>query len=248
MNLLEIFETGIVSNILPSDVFAVLMLITTSKTVKNKILDIRPKVDVDLTNRRILTSHFKKICDILLSIESFSKIIQKLSNMFIIDTLNLQDLKIQRSIFTENIDEISYFDVISVYCKSLRKLYVTCYYDENILVREFIKNMPNCKVSHFHKKYGILGYSPGDHNCFYSNGLKYYDTNIYGFKISYESIPLVIKNNGLSLDYIPPDLDYIPPEILLKNIDIIKRLKKLNLNAQRNNNKFKNKFKNKLNL
>ena len=219
MDLLEIFETGIVSNILPSDVFAVLMLITTSKTVKNKILDIRPKVDVDLTNRRILTSHFKKICDILLSIESFSKIIQKLSNMFIIDTLNLQDLKIQRSIFTENIDEISYFDVISAYCKSLRKLYVTCYSDENILVREFIKNMPNCKVSHFHKKYEILG------DC-----------------------PIVIQHSRLSLDYIPPDLDYIPPEILLKNIDIIKRLKKLNLNAQRSNNKFNNKFKNKLNL
>lgn len=214
MNLLEIFETGIVSNILPSDVFAVLMLITTSKTVKNKILDIRPKVDVDLTNRRILTSHFKKICDILLSIESFSKIIQKLSNMFIIDTLNLQDLKIQRSIFTENIDEISYFDVISVNCESLRELSVTCYSDEDILVREFIKNMPNCKVSHFHKKYGILG------DC-----------------------PIVIQNNGLSLDYIPPDLDYIPPDLLLKNIDIIKRLKKLNLNAQRSNNKFKNKFK-----
>ena len=177
MSLLELFDKEIYL-VLPSDVFAVLNLITTSNTIKKTILHIRPKVDVNLANRllKIPESHLKISqlkCDILLSIESFSKIIQKLSNMFIIDTLNLQDFKIQKNIF-----EISYFDVIFDYCKSLRELSVTCYSDENILVREFIKNMPNCKVSHYRKKYGILGYCPSDNNCFYSNGLKYHDTNI----------------------------------------------------------------------
>jgi uncharacterized protein Veg len=226
MNLLKIFETGIVSNILPSDVFAVLMLITTSKTVKNKILDIHPKVDVDLTNKLTLTSHSKKKCDILLSIESFSKIIQKLSSMFIIDTLNLQDFKIQRSIITEYPNyilfsyknnkmkgytyKITYFHVITAYCKSLSNLLVTCYSDENILVREFIKNMPNCKVSHFHKEYGKFGCSPGDHNCFYYNGLKYYDTNI-------------------CIDYIAPEK---LTDILLENIERFDlNALKLDLNA-----------------
>jgi hypothetical protein len=185
MSLLELFDKEIYL-FLPSDVFAVLNLITTSKTVKNAILHIRPKVNVKLDNRllKIPESHLKISqlkCDILLSIKSFSKIIQKLSNMFIIDTLNLQDLTIQKNIITvypKNTFEISYFDVIFNYCKSLRELSVTCYSDENISVRKFMKNMPNCKVSHFHKEYEILGYYPSDNNCFYSNGLKYYNTNI----------------------------------------------------------------------
>jgi hypothetical protein len=275
MSLLELFDKEIYL-FLPSDVFAVLNLITTSNTIKKTILHIRPKVDVKLDYRllKIPESHLKISqlkCDILLSIESFSKIIQKLSNMFIIDTLNLQDLTIQKDTIDTlilqdlkiqkdtvgHIFKISYFDVIPVYCKSLRKLYVTCYSDENISVRKFMKNMPNCKVSHFHKEYGNLGYYPNDNNCFYSNGLKYYNTNISSIYNNYRptiyEIPDYIPNEyyltklkfrQLDLKYSPNNyyLEYIAPEkIILKNIDNIKRVKKLNLNAQRSNNKFNKK-------
>jgi hypothetical protein len=211
MSLLELVNKKIYL-FLPSDVFAVLNLITTSKTVKNAILHIRPKVNVKLDNRllKIPESHLKISqlkCDILLSIESFSKIIQKLSNMFIIDTLNLQDLKIQKDTVGQ-IFKISYFDVIHVYCKSLRKLSVTCYSDENISVRKFMKNMPNCKVSYFHKEYGNSGYYPSDNNCFYSNGLKYYNTNISSIDNNYpyvhfepNHIPYLTKLQELNLNY-----------------------------------------------
>jgi hypothetical protein len=303
MSLLELFDKEI-NLFLPSDVFAILNLITTSKTVNNAILHIHPKVDVNLANRllKIPESHLKISqlkCDILLSIESFSKIIQKLSNMFIIDTLNLQDLTIQTdTVDTLNLHDlkiqkdtvgqifkISYFDVIPVYCKSLRKLYVTCYSDENISVRKFMENMPKCKVYHFHKEYGNSGYNPSDNNCFYSNGLKYYNTNIPSIdnnyrptileipdyepnhiqyltklqelNLNYTSVQYLIKKDNepnhnpyltklqeLNLNYTSVQFkpnEYAPEKIILKNIDNIKRVKKLNLNAQRSNNKFNKK-------
>jgi hypothetical protein len=217
MSLLELFDKEIYL-FFPSDVFAVLNLITTSKTVKNAILHIRPKVNVKLDNR--------------LSIEflSFSNIIQKLSKMFTIDKLNLKNLKIQKNIITvypKNTFEISYFDVIFNYCKSLRELSVTCYSDEDILIK-FIQKMPNCKVLYF------------------------FETLDYNYRPSRLEIPDYIPNEyypttklrQLDLNYSPNNynLEYIAPEkIILKNIDNIKRVKKLNLNAQRSNNKFNNK-------
>ena len=197
MSLLELFDKEIYL-FFPSDIFAVLNLITTSKTVRNAILDINPKVDVNLAN--------------ILSIKSFSNIIQKLSKMFTIDKL----------ILTTKSHDISYFDVIFKYCKSISTLSLMYYSDENILVREFIKNMPNCKVLYFYK---TLDYNS---RIFSSGG------------ILHENIP-----HKLYLQYVAPEkiiLKKIAPEkIILKNIDNIKRLKKLKLNAQRSNNKFNNK-------
>jgi len=212
MSLLELFDKEIYL-FLPSDVFAILNLITTSKTVKNAILHIHPKVDVNLANR--------------LSIEflSFSNIIQKLSKMFTIDKLNLKNLKIQKNIITvypKNTFENSYFDVIFNYCKSLRELSVTCYSDADILIK-FIQNMPNCKVLYF------------------------FETLDYNYRPTILEIPNYIPNfyyltKLQELDYSPYNLEYIAPEkIILKNIDNIKRVKKLNLNAQRSNNKFNKK-------
>jgi hypothetical protein len=88
------------------------------------------------------------------------------------------------------------------------------YSDENILVREFIKNMPNCEVLYFYK------------------------TSDYNYR------PTIFISDGILHDYTPTKycLKYIAPEkIILKNIDNIKRFKKLNLNAQCSNNKFNNK-------
>ena len=197
MSLLELFDKEIYL-FLPSDVFAVLNLITTSNTIKKTILHIRPKVDVNLANR--------------LSIEflSFSNIIQKLSKMFTIDKLNLKNLKIQKNIITvypKNTFEISYFDVIFNYCKSLSELSVTYYSDEDI--KKFIQNMPNCKVLYF--------FETLDNNY------------------NYRPTILEIPKNNYYLEYIAPE------KIILKNIDNIKRVKKLNLNAQRSNNKFNKK-------
>jgi len=220
MSLLELFDKEIYL-FLPSDVFAVLNLITTSKTVRNAILDINPKVDVNLANR--------------LSIEflSFSNIIQKLSKMFTIDKLNLKNLKIQKNIITvypKNTFEISYFDVIFNYCKSLRELSVTCYSDEDILIK-FIQNMPNCKVLYF--------FETLDYNYRPTIKLQQFDLNY-----SPNNYRPTIKLQQFDLNYSPNNyyLEYVAPEkIILKNIDNIKRVKKLNLNAQRSNNKFNKK-------
>ena len=202
MSLLELFDKEIYL-FLPSDLYAILMLTSTSKTVKNAILHIHPKVDVNLANR------------LFIEFLSFSNIIQKLSKMFTIDKLNLKNLKIQKNIITvypKNTFEISYLDVIFNYCKSISTLSVMYYSDEDILVREFIKNMPNCKVLYF------------------------YD---YNYR------PIIFISDGILLrNYSPNEyyLEYIAPEkIILKNIDNIKRVKKLNLNAQRSNNKFNKK-------
>jgi hypothetical protein len=205
MSLLELFDKEIYL-FLPSDVFAVLNLITTSKTVNNAILYIHPKVDVNLANR--------------LSIEflSFSNIIQKLSKMFTIDKLNLKNLKIQKNIITvypKNTFEISYFDVIFNYCKSISTLSVMYYSDEDI--KKFIQNMPNCEVLYF---YETLDYN------YISN--EYYLTKLVQLHLKYSP-------NNYYLEYIAPE------KIILKNIDNIKRVKKLNLNAQRSNNKFNKK-------
>ena len=94
MNLFEIFETGIVSKILPSDLYAILMLTSTSKTVKNAIYGIGDndhKVDVN----------FKKL-ENLLYLSDFSKIIKNISNKFTINKLYLQDCIFEKSVLTRN--------------------------------------------------------------------------------------------------------------------------------------------------
>ena len=134
--------------------------------------------------------------------------------------LNLKNFKIQKNIITvypKNTFEISYFDVIFNYCKSISTLSVMYYSDENILVREFIKNMPNCKVLYF---YETLDYNYNYRSTiFISDGILHQN----------------YTSNVICLQYIAPE------KIILKNIDNIKRFKKLNLNAQLCNNKFNNK-------
>lgn len=74
MDLLEIFEKGIVSEILPTDLYAILMLRITSKKCKKVIDEKNRKVDVCL-----------KKCDLYL--EDFFKILKKISDNFIINRL-----------------------------------------------------------------------------------------------------------------------------------------------------------------
>ena len=50
MNLLEILKKEIIDTILPSDVYAIIMLISTLKTVKETLCKICHKVDVHLKN------------------------------------------------------------------------------------------------------------------------------------------------------------------------------------------------------
>lgn len=163
MNLLEIFETGIVSNILPSDVYAILMLITTSKTVKIAISGINHndhKVDVNL-----------KKSENLLDLYDFSEIIKNISNKFTINKLYLQNCIIQKTFITRNpknfLDSyenlksknaedcyiISYLDIIFKYCPSLTllndryySLFNDRYYPCEIDIIKFKCNMPNCQI------------------------------------------------------------------------------------------------------
>jgi len=78
MDLLEIFEKELVSENLFLDLYAILMLRTTSKKYKELIDNKSHKVDVCL-----------KKCDILL--DDFSKILEKISNNFIINKLDIQN-------------------------------------------------------------------------------------------------------------------------------------------------------------
>jgi len=78
MDLLEIFEKELVSENLFLDLYTILMLRTTSKKYKELIDNKSHKVDVCL-----------KKCDILL--DDFSKILEKISNNFIINKLDIQN-------------------------------------------------------------------------------------------------------------------------------------------------------------
>jgi hypothetical protein len=84
--------------------------------------------------------------------------------------------------------------------------------------------MPNCKVLYF---FETLDYN-----------YNYRSTRFISNEISHEKIlqlHLNYTSNVICLKYIAPE------KIILKNIDNIKRLKKLNLNAQLSNNKFNKK-------
>jgi hypothetical protein len=78
MDLLEIFEKELVSENLFLDLYAILMLRTTSKKYKELIDNKSHKVDVCL-----------KKCDILL--DDFSKILKNISDNFIINKLDIQN-------------------------------------------------------------------------------------------------------------------------------------------------------------
>jgi hypothetical protein len=78
MDLLEIFEKELVSENLFLDLYAILMLRTTSKKYKELIDNKSHKVDVCL-----------KKCDILLN--DFSKILKNISDNFIINKLDIQN-------------------------------------------------------------------------------------------------------------------------------------------------------------
>ena len=78
MDLLEIFEKELVSTYLFFDLYAILMLRTTSKKYKELIDNKSHKVDVCL-----------KKCDILL--DDFSKILKNICDNFTINKLNIQN-------------------------------------------------------------------------------------------------------------------------------------------------------------
>ena len=156
MDLLEIFETGIVSKIFPSDLYAILMLTSTSKTVKNAIYGIGDndhKVDVN----------FKKL-ENLLYLSDFSKIIKNISNKFTINKLYLQDCIFEKSVLTrkpknfldsydnlkcKNVEkyyDISYLDIIKKLCPYLTLLNLQCYPCVMDILIKFKCNMPNCEI------------------------------------------------------------------------------------------------------
>jgi hypothetical protein len=170
MNLFEIFETGIVSKILPSDLYAILMLTSTSKTVKNAIYDIGNidhKVDICFTKS-----------ENLLYLYDFSKIIKNISKKFIINKLYLQNCIIQKSVYTtypknfidsytnfkcknfedyydisflkilnfEDYYDISYLDIIFEYCPSLIFLSDKYYPLVTDILIKFKSNMSNCEI------------------------------------------------------------------------------------------------------
>lgn len=161
MNLFEIFETGIVSKILPLDLYAILMLTSTSKTVKNALYGIGGN---DLYDHKV-NVNFKKLENFLYLCD-FSKIIKNISNKFTINKLYLQDCIFEKNVLTRNpknfLDsydnlkcknvekyyDISYLNIIFHYCQSLTLLnvrYYSCVMDDDNLIK-FKCNMPNCKI------------------------------------------------------------------------------------------------------
>ena len=156
MDLLEIFETGIVSEILPTDIYAILMLRITSKKCKKVIDEKNCKVDVCL-----------KKCD--LSLEDFFKILKKISDNFIINRLELQHCKLKTIInhntyrhYKDNFCyDFSYFDIIFKLCPFLSYLS----FKDNLMVPffylldKFKSDMPHCKVSsYYHRDDDILDF------------------------------------------------------------------------------------------
>jgi hypothetical protein len=169
MSLLKLLEIGIIDEILPSDLYAILMLSSTSQYVKAKcnIGNIDHKVDIC----------FKKSENLLYLID-FSKIIKNISKKFIINKLYLQNCIIQKSVYTtypknfidsyknfkckkfedyydisflkilnfEDYYDISYLDIIFEYCPSLTFLSDKYYPLETNILIKFISNMPNCEI------------------------------------------------------------------------------------------------------
>lgn len=175
MSLLEIFETGIVSEILPSDVYTILMLSSTSKTVKNAISNINH-------NGHKVNVCFKQ--SDYLNLYNLSTNIKKISKKFTINKLYIQSYEIETCIFTrtpkeyldsydhlkcKNLEffknysnyDISFSDIIFGQCPSLTFLFLTFlnnkynplteilnnkYSPLTKILNKFESNMPNCKI------------------------------------------------------------------------------------------------------
>jgi hypothetical protein len=125
MNLLKTLEISIIHKILPSDLYAILMLTSTSKTVRNVIFD----------NTHI--GHKVKVC----FKQSDYLYLENISNKFTIDKLYLQISEIQNS------------DIIFIIqrCPLLTFLSLTFLNDQDHLnnlkiSNKFKSNIPNCKV------------------------------------------------------------------------------------------------------
>jgi hypothetical protein len=125
MNLLKTLEISIIHKILPSDLYAILMLTSTSKTVRNVIFD----------NTHI--GHKVKVC----FKQSDYLYLENISNKFTIDKLYLQISVIQNS------------DIIFIIqrCPLLTFLSLTFLNDLDHLnnlknLNKFKSNIPNCKV------------------------------------------------------------------------------------------------------
>jgi len=101
MDLLEIFEISIIHKILPSDLYAILMLTSTSKTVRNVIFD----------NTHI--GHKVKVC----FKQSDYLYLENISKNFIINKLDLQNCKLDNKKYN-----ISYLDIIFQFCPFLTYL------------------------------------------------------------------------------------------------------------------------------
>lgn len=175
MSLLEILEIELIDKILPSDVYTILMLSSTSKNVKNAISDINH-------NDHKVNVCFKK--SDYLNLYNLSTNIKNISKKFTINKLYIQSYEIETSIFTrtpkeyldsydhlkcKNLDffknysnyDISFSDIIFAHCQSLTFLFVTFlnnkynplteflnnkYSHLTKILNKFESNMPNCKI------------------------------------------------------------------------------------------------------
>ena len=134
MNLFEILEKEIIYKILPLDLYAILMLTSTSKTVKNAIFD-------NIHNGHKVKVCFKQSDYSYLDNYNFCTNIENISNKFTIDKLYLQIFEIQNS------------DIIFIIqrCPLLTFLSLTFLNDLDHLknlknLNKLKNNMPNCKV------------------------------------------------------------------------------------------------------
>ena len=157
LELLDKLDIEIISDILPSDVYTILMLSSTSKTVKNAISDINHN------------GHKVKVCfkqSDYLNLYNLSTNIKNISKKFTINELYIQSYEIETSIFTrtpkEYLDsydhlkcknfeffknypnyDISFLDIIFGHCPSLTCLFVTFLNNEYNLLREILNNKYN---------------------------------------------------------------------------------------------------------
>jgi hypothetical protein len=129
MNLFEILEKEIIYKILPSDLYAILMLTSTSKTVRNVIFD----------NTHI--GHKVKVC----FKQSDYLYLENISNKFTIDKLYLQISVIQNSDIIFIIQRCPFLTFLSLtFLNDLDHL--NNLINNLKILNKFKSNIPNCKV------------------------------------------------------------------------------------------------------
>ena len=162
LELLDKLDIEIISDILPSDVYTILMLSSTSKTVKNAISDINHN------------GHKVKVCfkqSDYLNLYNLSTNIKNISKKFTINELYIQSYEIETSIFTrtpkEYLDsydhlkcknfeffknypnyDISFLDIIFGHCPSLTCLFVTFLNNKYNPLREILKKFESNMLNH----------------------------------------------------------------------------------------------------